>query len=230
MDKQHWLGPGTEVVRAPTSDERDGAICPHDLLWINNADALSAALPLPAWATPDWLLSAPVVVRRERTGDGQRLPVGLRGMARNQRFKAYLNARAVARCIKPETLAASAAWRQQRLGQFPALAALDALAPALNAIGLAWGPTGSVGFALASGLPVLRPGSDLDLVLRAPRPLTQEQVAALLAVISSDICQIDLQVETSGGGFALAEWASGQRQVLLKTDGGPVLTDDPWRA
>ncbi|HTN67070.1 MAG TPA: malonate decarboxylase holo-ACP synthase, partial [Burkholderiaceae bacterium] len=218
MDKQRWLGSAAEAVHASSCGESAGdATHPHDLLWIRDANALSADLPLPTWATPDWLLSAPVVVRRERTDDEQRIPVGLRGTARNQRCKAYLDSGAVARCVRPEMLAASAAWRRQRLGQFPALEALEALALPLDATGLAWGPTGSVGFALASGLPVLRPDSDLDLLVRAPRPLKQEQIRALLLFVAAPICRIDLQLDTGHGGFALAEWADGPRPVLLKT-------------
>lgn len=202
---------------------------PHDLLWVADAAGLCSDCPLPSWATADWLAGAPLVVRRERVGDPDCIPVGLRGQTRSQRHKAYLSRQAVAQCVSPELLVASQAWlKPHRLGRFPALEALASLAPSLAASGLPWGPTGSVGFALASGLPVLRAESDLDLVVRAFKPLTAEQTALLLALRSSAICRIDLQIETGHGAFSLAEWANGHRRVLLKTDLGPFLTTDPW--
>jgi phosphoribosyl-dephospho-CoA transferase len=200
---------------------------PHDLLWLADMTGLSSASPLPYWATPDWLAAAPVVMRRESVSDPDCIPVGLRGQTRSQRHQAYLSRQAIARCISPESLVAGLAWPGHP-GPLPALAALAALAPVLSATGLPWGPTGGVGFALASGLPVLRPDSDLDLVVRAFDPLSADQTALLLALRSSPLCRIDLQIETGYGAFSLSEWANGHRKVLLKTDRGPILTADPW--
>ncbi|KAB8058278.1 malonate decarboxylase holo-ACP synthase, partial [Janthinobacterium sp. FT14W] len=111
-------------------------------------------------------------------------------------------------------------------------AALDALrqvAPLLDATGWAWGPTGGVGFALASGLPVLRADSDLDLVLRIAAPPDGAQADALRAIAATvTACRLDMQIDTGHGGFAYAEWAAGRGRVLLKTDQGPVLTATPW--
>ena len=169
---------------------------------------------------------APLVVRREDTRDG-RVPAGLRGIARNERCKCYLDRASVQRLVSPEMLAAGAGSASQH--GVPALDALAALAPALHAIGLAWGPTGGVGFFLACGLPVLRPDSDLDLLVRAPQPLSGDQADALAALQAGAACRIDIQVDSGSGAFALAEWRRGGRRVLLKTGAGPVLTDDPWR-
>lgn len=202
---------------------------PHDLLWVADTAGLSSGCPLPFWATPDWLAGAPLVMRREKVSNPDCIPVGLRGQTRSQRHKAYLSHHAVAQCVSPELLAASQAWSgPHQLGAFPALEALASLAPSLAATGLPWGPTGSVGFTLASGLPVLRQESDLDLIVRAFKPLTAEQTEMLLALRSSSICRIDLQIDTGHGAFSLSEWANGHRRVLLKTNLGPFLTTDPW--
>jgi phosphoribosyl-dephospho-CoA transferase len=200
---------------------------PHDLLWLADIAGLSSPSPLPCWATPNWLAVAPVVMRREKVSDPDCIPVGLRGQSRSQRHQGYLSRQAVGRCVSPESLVAGLAWSRHP-DALPPLAALAALAPALSAIGLPWGPTGGVGFALASGLPVLRPDSDLDLVVRAFHPLNAEQTALLLALRSSPLCRIDLQIETGNGAFSLSEWSYGHRRVLLKTDRGPILTADPW--
>jgi phosphoribosyl-dephospho-CoA transferase len=37
-----------------------------------------------------------------------------------------------------------------------------------------------------------------------------------------------VQAETSVGAFALQEWMRTGGPVLLKTNCGPVLVDDPW--
>ncbi|MFC5476278.1 malonate decarboxylase holo-ACP synthase [Paraherbaspirillum soli] len=205
---------------------------PHDLLWITDPAALSVTCPLPPWATAAWLARAPLVMRRELVSDPDYIPVGLRGTHRSQRAKAYLARQAVARCVTPEQLVSGAAWHrhsQSRLCAFPAFKALATLAPSLLASGLCWGPTGSVGFALASGLPVLRLESDLDLIVRACKPLSTAQTALLLALSAASICRIDIQIETGHGAFSLSEWTNGHRRVLLKTDHGPLLTEDPWR-
>lgn len=202
---------------------------PHDLLWIADAAGLSADCSLPSWATPDWLACAPAVMRRERVGSPDCIPVGLRGQTRSQRHKTFLSLLTVAKCVSPELLVASQAWAgAHQFWIFPAIEALARLAPSLAATGLAWGPTGSVGFALASGLPVLRQESDLDLVVRAPKPLTIDKTGLLLALQSASKCRIDLQIDTGHGAFSLSEWANGHRRVLLKTDLGPFLTADPW--
>lgn len=201
---------------------------PHDLLWADAA-GLCPDAALPSWATRDWLAAAPVVMRRERVIDPDCIPVGLRGATRSQRHKAYLSRQSVVKCVSPEQLAAGQAWSgPHQLGRFPALEALATLAPMLAATGLPWGPAGSVGFALASGLPVLRQESDLDLIVRAFEPLSAAQAAMLHALRSIAICRIDLQIDTGHGAFSWSEWANGHRRVLLKTDLGPFLTADPW--
>jgi phosphoribosyl-dephospho-CoA transferase len=210
-------------------DDRQTVPRPHDLLWISGLDGLASDQPLPAWATAEWLACAPVVIRREKVSDAAWLPVGLRGKTRSERCKALLSRDAVAKWVPPEFLVRTEAWNAHpQWSAFPAVQALAGMASALTGIGLRWGPTGSVGFSLASGLAVLREESDLDVVVRASVPLRVEQIALLQAVQSSWLCRIDIQIDTGNGGFAFAEWIGGRKSVLLKTDIGPVLTTDPW--
>jgi phosphoribosyl-dephospho-CoA transferase len=137
----------------------------------------------------------------------------------------------VARRVTPQDLARDALADQGRIAAagLPCLTALLDLAPRLHDLGLDWGPTGGAGFWLASGLPVLRPSSDLDLLVRAPLPLAPDTLAALCALQPGAACRVDIQVDTGHGGFALNEYARGGR-VLLKTDRGPLLVADPWAA
>ena len=230
-------------------------------------DAGAASRP-DGWLA-EWLAAGaltPVVVRREATECANMLPVGIRGSGRHQRQAAYLFIEAVLRITRPEALVPGAVCAGHGLlpraaaryracsepegkaaaqhSQYCALgrlqSALVAIAPALNSLGLPWGPTGGLGFALATGLPVVHPGSDLDLVVRAPKPLTQSQVQALAAAVQEGDCRVDLQIDTGHAGFSFNEWLSSARRVpepgnrrgriLLKTNTGPLLVNDPWQA
>lgn len=107
---------------------------------------------------------------------------------------------------------------------------LARIAPMLDETGLAWGPTGAVGFWLACGAPVLHAGSDLDLVVYAVRPPQPEAIGLLHALTARADCRLDIQIETGKGAFALAEWLAGRSRVLLRTASGPQLVTDPWQA
>jgi phosphoribosyl-dephospho-CoA transferase len=201
---------------------------PHDLLFARAPGAFAADGARPDWLGDAWLQRAPLVVRRAPTAPG-RIPVGARGPQRRQRCAGHISADDVALCVTPETLAGVVLAGRLPAGDLPCVAALRALAPQLAALDVAWGPTGGAGFWLATGLPVLRASSDLDLLVRAPAPLPAATVAALCALQQATPCRIDIQVDTGAGGFALTEYARGGR-VLLKTAHGPLLLADPWRA
>ncbi|MFK0310506.1 malonate decarboxylase holo-ACP synthase [Pseudomonas sp. NPDC090233] len=192
---------------------------PHDLLW----GMTPAALPADA---PDWaseVLSAgqPVVVRRAACAAGW-VAVGLRGEGRARRLAAQMRLADIRRQLRPEAL------RWQGESPWPALQALASVAPVLDASGLAWGPTGGVGYQLASGVDVLHAVSDLDLVLRTPQPLTRAKARELLDILDCGPCRIDVQLETPAGAVALREWAGMARRVLLKSAHGARLVADPW--
>jgi len=207
---------------------------PHDLLFARSPSGFAPCGDAPGWLEPDWMARAPLVVRRAPDVEG-RIPVGLRGRRRKERCAGFLERAGVALRVQPETLAAALlagpglAHASGADAHLPCVAALLDLAPRLAALELDWGPVGGVGFWLASGLPVLRPDSDLDLLVRAPRPPSQDAIDALSALQAAYGCRIDVQLDNGRGGFALAEYARGGR-VLLKTDDGPLLVDDPWHA
>lgn len=182
---------------------------------------------MPAWALAACRHNAPMVVRRApRSAEGA-IPAGLRGKVRHERLAVLVAGDAITGVTTPEMLAAKASTLPCDT-PFAALRTLRALGPALDALGWPWGPTGGVGFTLASGLPALREDSDLDLVVRmthAPSALQREDLARLL---DDTECRVDLQIDTGHGGFALRDWLASPRQTLLKTDAGPRLVADPW--
>ena len=194
----------------------------HDLLWGLSAAQLDAAAP--DWAREVLAAGQPVVVRRGPAPHGQ-VAVGVRGRSREQRYATWMPLAAISRRVAPEQLTDGGAGQDA----WPALRALAWLAPQLDALNLAWGVTGGVGYQLATGQPVLHGNSDLDLLLRAPQPLGRAAAAQLLALLDRALCRVDLQLETPAGAIALREWAGPAPQVLLKTAHGPRLVSDPWQ-
>ncbi|MGM3277536.1 malonate decarboxylase holo-ACP synthase [Ralstonia sp. 24A2] len=199
----------------------------HDLLWVSAMPTTADGAPLPDWAIAACQQGAPVVVRRAPRGADGSIPVGLRGCVRSERCAGTVAASAITRVVTPEMLATTATAIAHD-APFAALRTLRALAPALDALGWAWGPTGGVGFALASGLPVLHTDSDLDLVVRMPHAPSAAQREHLVRQLSDTECRVDLQIDTGHGGFALRDWLTSPHKTLLKTDLGPVLVADPW--
>ncbi|CDY78731.1 Phosphoribosyl-dephospho-CoA transferase [Caballeronia glathei] len=211
---------------------------PHDLLRLRTDTPPFAGAP--AWVAAA-LARAPYVVVRRARREGDTIAVGVRGRARNERFGAWLDPRHAAEVIAPEDLRHAApraghddhGARHERAA-LPAFELLRAIAPLLDAGGHAWGPSGSAGFELASGVETVTPTSDLDLVLRAPAPLSREEAAALFEALSSAArdagTRVDVQVETRDGAFSLAEFARSTPRVMLRCADGPRLVADPWDA
>ena len=193
---------------------------PHDLLWGMTPAQLPADAP--AWAVAVLAAGQPVVVRRAVVAPGQ-VAVGLRGATRDQRLAALMPVEAIAHRLAPEELLG-----RQATEDLPVFRVLAELRPLLDALGHAWGVTGSAGFQLATGLPTAHPDSDLDLLLRAERPLPRSEARPLLQLLEGRACRVDLQLETPLGGVALGEWAGGAARVLVKAAEGPRLVVDPW--
>ncbi|MBJ9975181.1 malonate decarboxylase holo-ACP synthase [Pseudomonas sp. S75] len=193
----------------------------HDLLWGMTQDQLP--LDAPEWARRVLLAARPVVVRRAVIGAG-RVAVGVRGGQRSDRLAAEMPVASIQRRCRPEQL------RGGGRAQVPALQALHAVTPLMDSLGLPWGPTGGVGYQLATGVAVLHQGSDLDLLLRTPAALSRVEAKALLQALGTAPCRIDLQLETPFGAVALAEWAGASKRVLLKSRHGACLVSNPWSA
>jgi phosphoribosyl-dephospho-CoA transferase len=202
---------------------------PHDLLWLADAAALVVQESLPRWVTPTWVAVSPVVVRRAIPALASEVPIGLRGVMRSERCAAHVSADQVMRSLTPEAIARHASTSAAlRASALPCLRTLARVAAALNALPLAWGVTGSVGFTLASGFDVLRFDSDLDLVVRVPSIEDADALRSVAALLRNLDARVDVQVETSFGAFALQEWLRTGGPVLLRTNSGPVLVGDAW--
>jgi phosphoribosyl-dephospho-CoA transferase len=198
----------------------------HDLLRV--ARAFSEA---PAWVAHSLERAPFVVVRRASSLDGA-IAVGIRGATRSERFGTWLDPRDVQEVLPPEGI------RVRRpagiRATLPAFALLEAIAPLCDAGRYSWGPTGSVGFELASGCETVTPSSDLDLLLRAPERLDRIEARSIFDTLAkfarAHSTRIDVQIETTEGAFSLAEFAHPGARVLLRCADGARLVADPWQA
>nr|WP_069268750.1 malonate decarboxylase holo-ACP synthase [Paraburkholderia nodosa] len=200
-------------------------------------DLLRIARHTPSGDEPDWvrgaLARAPwVVVRRTCAASGF-VAVGVRGSVRSERFGTWLNTEDIESSASPEDLLGVEPLRARRaLPAFIALATLRTGASPLRSY--VWGPTGSAGFELATGVPTLTASSDLDILIRLPQRVSRaaiESLAQSLAQAASRAgTRIDAQLETPAGGVALAELAAHKPRVLARASSGAQLVADPWQA
>lgn len=195
---------------------------PHDLIWLNARDALEGTTE--SWVDGVWHSGPPVVVRRD-VDEAGRIPVGVRGMKRDQRAAGWVKPDAVTRICTPELLVdPQSLLRSPFISQPPVQVALLL---SQQQWPWAWGITGSTGYALATGIPVIHANSDLDLTIRAPQALDRPSLEKWQQQLTDGLCRADTQVETPYGAFALNEWLRDGK-ALLKTSHGPRLVSDPW--
>jgi phosphoribosyl-dephospho-CoA transferase len=197
---------------------------PHDLI-LFTTDFYQGVLP--EWADRvngrTWS-----VVRRERAPGEGLIAAGVRGRQRAQRRAIVVNSRDIIRTVTPEALAEAAFTDPANHRIARALEILSAAASSRFG-GRAWGPTGSVGYQLATGTAVVHAASDLDIIIRADQYLSCREAQSILDFLTRLPCRVDCLLETADGAVALAEWARSKgNEVLLRTPVGPQLTRNPW--
>jgi phosphoribosyl-dephospho-CoA transferase len=210
-----------------------GAPAPsHDLIRLREPTAVTANGQAPSWVEAALRRTPWVVVRRGRIQAGA-IPVGVRGLTRSHRFAAWLAVAEIADRRSPEELTGlPEVLKQTRQDAVPALVALARVAPLLALRGYRWGPGGSVGFELATGVATATASSDLDVILRQARRLVPDEARALQAALAEAAApaRIDALLETPGGGVSLADLAAAPTRVLVRTPDGACLAADPWAA
>jgi phosphoribosyl-dephospho-CoA transferase len=192
---------------------------PHDLLRLSRAGVLPPDVP--AWANSALSVTPWVVVRRAVAPMG-RIAVGVRGTSRSERYATAVDPDDVCKVVAPEDLAHVLPRGRRELA---AMCTLDTVRPVLDDTGLPWGPTGSVGFELATGIPTVTTESDLDLLVRVPPGASGSLrlLAALHRELGSLAVRVDCQVETPSGAVALAELVGEASDVMARTAAGPRL-------
>jgi phosphoribosyl-dephospho-CoA transferase len=204
----------------------------HDLIRLREPIALTVDESVPPWVEPALKRTPWVVVRRGYLRDGM-IPVGVRGLARQERFAAVLAVAEIADRLSPEELTESRyVIARRRKDEAPALAALARVAPILASRGHRWGPGGSVGFEIATGVATATWSSDLDLILRQDHRLGLDEAIDLRAALAEAAtpARVDVLLETPHGGVSLTDLVAMPARLLVRTPEGPQLTADPWMA
>jgi phosphoribosyl-dephospho-CoA transferase len=198
---------------------------PHDLLRLAPTSSLldGSGRDAPDWVSASLARAPWVVVRRGEPTDGG-VPVGVRGMRRAERWATSICPDDVVAVRTPETLRSADLW--DALPDVPAAHDLRALAPALEGEWPCWGPTGSVGFTIASSISVLSMTSDLDLLVRCPARPSRRALDALARVIGRSSVRVDCQIETPAG-FAHLEDLRQDGPSLMRTCVGVEMCEDP---
>jgi phosphoribosyl-dephospho-CoA transferase len=94
--------------------------------------------------------------------------------------------------------------------------------------GLAWGPVGSVGYQLATKLPVTNVKSDLDVMIRCDLPPDRDRLRIFDEHLRRAPLRIDVVLEGPCGGVAMREYLSGDK-VLIKDNRGARIGPFIWQ-
>lgn len=203
-----------------------GLTRPHYLLEINRSSLIADGAEVPDWVETS-LYQVPFVVVRRATACDSMIPVGVRGGSRAQRFAAWVKPESVKREIAPSLLLPSC--ERIHSTAHGALKAFALLATRWRGANFNWGPAGSAGFELATGFPVVNAESDLDIVIYADQPMAMNDLMRTQADVADLDVEVDIQVETLTCGFSLSEYCREYpREIILKTQRGPLLGTDPW--
>ena len=198
-----------------------GTLHVHDLILLGGESAVISAEGGPACPYLNSNRRPWVVVRRGRISDGL-IPVGVRGAQRHERCAGFTRLSEVLEIRRPDQLRLMLAEDSRRALQ--AFRTLSYLESHLVGLDMNWGPGGSVGYELASGIPAVRDDSDLDFILFAPRKLEITEAQDLWRMISSAPGKVDALVETPLCGFSLEEFVTtSPRKILLRTSDGRIL-------
>lgn len=193
----------------------------HDIVQLDKE--VLDMIDIPKWFSEKEQLFA--TVRRGKPHNPSYLPVGLRGEKRQERFAFQAPCNMIKRTIHPWELITRESFRFNEVANYPVYRSYQQARLLLKYY--SWGIGGSLGFELAAKQAAIKPTSDLDLLLYAD---TKEKLPLeLLEKQAAFFQQIDVQVITKQGGFALKEYLEHpSKKILVKTDEGPKLTTEIW--
>lgn len=200
----------------------------NDLLKINTVNDLIGEFTDSPWID-EAVKRAPLVVVRRAPLINNMVSVGIRGTNRSQRLAANILYSNIIKIITPEQLVEGKLWRgNKHIRETQIFKTLETVDSIFQSYSMTWGPTGSVGFELASGVETVTSNSDLDIVVRAPSFLPIKTAKDITKELSTVITKVDIQIETPKGSLALAEYARGDSNILIRTFNGPRLIKNPW--
>jgi phosphoribosyl-dephospho-CoA transferase len=199
----------------------------HDLLRIDPDCVTACSVAQPSWVRAS-LIACPWVVLRRSQAPVDQLAVGIRGVTRSERWGGFCAKGLISKIVRPSELLVLARSSTHILRP-PAFGALQQVIEHLRDFTLLWGPTGSVGFELATGRPVTTETSDLDITIWAPQRIVAGQARVLWDRVTGLQTKVDVRVETSECGFSLEEYVrTSSGRILLRYPDSLRFGDDPW--
>ncbi|QQP13897.1 malonate decarboxylase holo-ACP synthase [Lysinibacillus agricola] len=180
---------------------------------------LNEQTTIPPWVANSSAATSYGVVRRAQITN-ELVPIGLRGNARHERYGTTIHKKYILEIIKPYSLI-------EQLDNFKDnrfYTLLNSIRHKFDPYKIKWGPTGSVGFELATGIPVTSKKSDLDLIIcmDAIDEVLLDKISNLLA---DSRIMIDPQIEIPRiGAFLLKDYMENKENgFILRTFYGPKL-------
>ena len=198
----------------------------HDLLKLRPDSLNGACIGAPAWVRQS-LSSCPWAVVRRAQGPPGQIAVGVRGPSRNERWGSFLSTELIDRVVTPMDLL-TVARASTSCFRTPAFEVLQQLMERWCDFALPWGPTGSVGFELATGCLATTSQSDLDIAIRAETRISLDQARWICERATGLPRRVDTRVETPECGFSLEEYARGSSTILLRYSEEARFGNDPW--
>jgi phosphoribosyl-dephospho-CoA transferase len=198
----------------------------HDLLRIDPDCLTAGCVAQPSWVRESLIICPWAVVRRAQAPVGQ-IAIGVRGATRSERWGGFCAKSLISKIVSPVEVLALARSSTHTL-RTPAFRAFQQVIESWRDLTLLWGPSGSVGFELATGRPVTTETSDLDLIVRAPQRIALEEARVLFNCTRGLETKVDVRVQTPMCEFSLQEYVAASPQILLRYFDGVRLGDDPW--
>ncbi|MFZ4199268.1 malonate decarboxylase holo-ACP synthase [Lysinibacillus sp. NPDC056220] len=191
----------------------------HDILKFTDIHQLNDHTAIPAWVTRSIESTSYGVVRRAPIMN-QLVPIGLRGNARHERFGTSINQQYILDITTPCSLITRLDFFKNN--RFYSL--LKEIRYKFDSYKIKWGPTGSVGFELATGIQVTTTTSDLDLLI-CLEVIDEKLLHEISNLLVSSHITIDAQIEIPGlGAFLLNDYVENkERGFIIRTLYGPQL-------
>lgn len=193
----------------------------YDILGLKSYQSVFFDTALPQWAN-EFLKKVPyVVVKRgeEKTG---MVSIGIRGMMRTQRFGCHMMQDNILKIYKPSELIRC----ESNCGIWNKAAPLLASIFEPYKKRMIFGPTGSVGFELATGYESTTKNSDLDFLIMAKEPLETDVAKELLQKLLKLNIKMDITLGIPIGYIALEEYCNGQAPYMVKSNKGVQLVQE----
>lgn len=191
----------------------------HDIVRFSSVHQLNEQKLIPTWVAHSPAATSYGVVRRAPITK-QLVPIGLRGNARHERYGTVIDKQYILEIFTPYSLLKQL--EHFKNNRFYSL--LNAIRHKFDPYNIKWGPTGSVGFELATGIQVTSITSDLDLLicLEVIDEVLLHEISNLLA---NSRMTIDPQIEIPGiGAFLLKDYLKNKESgFILRTYYGPQL-------